>query len=546
MDPSSTVPGRFDAAAIGNPDQLISFPSENEQTTYGELRETSRRMAGALLAAGARRGGVVGVLSPNTTAFLQGVLAAGRIGAAACPLPLPMGLRDLDGYVRRTQRIADIAGMTHLVTVPKLRPLAEQLAGPLVLDAATLAEHSELAPETVARPGDLAVLQFTSGSTAEPKGVRLTHANVLSCTDSITRAIDITSVDGWGSWLPLFHDMGLFGTVTGLFNGIPINIWSPVTFVKSPGGWLTEFLRTRATICAMPNFGYDYLLSTVSAERVAELDMSHWRVAFNGAESVSVHAVRDFLMHFAPAGFRAAAMIPAYGMAEATLVATLPPLGRPPVYQWVDRAALAIQGKAVMVGEQDLGARGVVGLGQAVPGMRVRVGDPERDEVLGDGQVGEIQVTGAAVTTGYLGRTDGPFTMDGWLRTGDLGYLHDGELYFTGRCKEMITVRGENVYPLDVEAVAQHLPGVYKGRCVAFALTEDGEPEQIVLCVETRLKDPAERAQLTKDIAARCTAELGLSQLNVQLVAPRTIPRTTSGKLQRLGMREKLMTEARQ
>lgn len=546
MNPSSTVPGRFDAAATANPDQRIAFPSEHEQTTYGELRETSSRMAGALRAAGARRGDVVGVLSPNTTAFLQGVLAAGRIGAAACPLPLPMGLRDLDGYVRRTQRIVDVAGMTHLVTVPKLRPLADRLTGPLVLDAATLAAHPEPVTETVALPGDLAVLQFTSGSTSEPKGVRLTHANVLSCTESITTAIDITGVDGWGSWLPLFHDMGLFGTFTGLCNGIPINVWSPVTFVKSPGGWLNEFLRTGATICAMPNFGYDYLLSTVSTERVAELDMSHWRVAFNGAESISVRALRDFLAHFAPAGFRAEAMTPAYGLAEATLVATLPPLGRPPVHQWVDRAALATQGKAVPLGEHDSGVRGVVGLGRAVPGMRVRVGDPAREEVLGDGQVGEIQVTGAAVTSGYLGRADGPFTADGWLRTGDLGYLDSGELYFTGRSKEMITVRGENVYPLDVETVAQRLPGVYKGRCVAFALAEDDEPEQIVLCVETRLKDPAERAQLVKDIETRCTAEVGLSQLNVRLVAPRTIPRTTSGKLQRLGMREKLMTEARQ
>jgi acyl-CoA synthetase (AMP-forming)/AMP-acid ligase II len=531
-----TLPERFDEAASRKPSQVISFPSEHEGLTYGELQETSRRMAAGLAAAGACEGDTIGVLSPNAAAFLQGVLAAGRLGATACPLPLPMGMRDLEGYVRRTQSIVDTSGMSHLVTVPKLRPVTDHLTGPRVLDAASLVEHDDVTRPVAATSAQTAILQFTSGSTAAPKGVVLTHANVLSCAESITAAIEITDRDAWGSWLPLFHDMGLFGTVTGLFNGIPINVWSPVTFVKSPAGWLNQFLATGATICAMPNFGYDHLVAAVPADR--ELDMAHWRVAFNGAESISAYSVRAFLEHFAAAGFRPEAMTPAYGMAEATLVATLPPLDRPPVYDWVDRTTLATHGKALSVPESAPAARGVVGLGQAVPGMRVRIGDD-----LPDGQVGEIQVTGAAVTSGYLGQSQRPFTADGWLRTGDLGYLRDGELYFTGRSKEMITVHGENVYPLDVESVAHRVPGVYKGRCVAFALTEDVEHEQIVLCAETRLREQDERDRLEKEILALCTAELGLSRLTVRLVAPRTIPRTTSGKLQRLGMRERYRTE---
>lgn len=525
-----TLPQRFDEAASRNPDQTISFPNEGERLTYRELADTSRRMAGGLAAAGADEGSTIGVLSPNGMAFLQGVLAAGRLGAAACPLPLPMGMRDLEGYIRRTQAIVDSSDMTHLVTVPKLKPVTDHLAGPKVFDAAELVEH-EPRPACAANVRDTAVLQFTSGSTAAPKGVVLTHANVLSCADSITEAIRITGRDSWGSWLPLFHDMGLFGTVTGLLNGIPITVWSPATFVKSPAGWLTEFLATAATICAMPNFGYDYLVATVPAER--ELDMAHWRVAFNGAESISVHSVRAFLDRFARAGFRPEAMTPAYGMAEATLVATLPPLDRPPVYDWVDRTSLSRKGKALPAGESEPGARGVVGLGSAVPGMRVRIagGAP-------DGEVGEIEVTGAAVTSGYLGQAEGPFTADGWLRTGDLGYLRDEELYFTGRSKEMITVRGENVYPLDVETVAQAVDGIYKERCVAFV-----DAERIVLCAETRLANEDERRRLAKEITARCTSELGLPELTVHLVPPRTIPRTTSGKLQRLAMRERYRTE---
>lgn len=525
----STLPSRFDAAVAGNPDQVISFPGEGEHLRYAELSDASRRMAAGLAAAGAREGDVIGILCPNSPAFLQGILAAGRIGAAACPLPLPMGMRDLAGYLRRTQAIVDSAHVTYLVTVPKLRAVTSGLSGPRVFDAPSLAEHDH-ARLGGASPGHTAILQFTSGSTAAPKGVVLTHANVISCADSIKEAIKITEADSWGSWLPLFHDMGLFGTVTGLFNGIPINVWSPVTFVKSPAGWLTEFLQTGATICAMPNFGYDYLLATVPEDR--ELDMAHWRIAFNGAETISVHSIRAFLDRFARAGFRPEAMTPAYGLAEATLVATLPPLDRPPVFEWVDRSTLAASGKALPV-EEGPSARGIVGLGRPVPGMRVRIAGG-----VPDGEAGEIEVSGAAVTSGYLGPSDGPRTEGGWLRTGDLGYLRDGELYFTGRSKEMITVRGENVYPIDVETTAQVVAGVYKGRCVAFA-----DDERIVLCVETVLRADEDRQRLVADIVSRCAAELGLSGLVVKLVPARAIPRTTSGKLQRLGMRDRYQTQ---
>ena len=519
-----TIPERFHEAAARNPDQIVCFPSEGERLTYRELAETSRRMAAALLAAGAGEGDAVGVLSPNSAAFLQGVLAAGWIGAAACPLPLPMGMRDIEGYARRLQSIMDTARMTHLVAGPKMSVVTQHLAGLTVLDAGEAAGHDP-APLRGGGLDHTAILQFTSGSTADPKGVVLTHSNVLSCADSITEAIQLSGADGWGSWLPLFHDMGLFGTLTGLFTGIPVHVWSPITFVKSPAAWLTEFLATRATICAMPNFGYDYLLTAVPEDR--ELDMAHWRVAFNGAESISVDSVRAFLDRFGRGGFRPQAMTPAFGMAEATLVATLSPLERAPVFEWVDRAVLSASGKAVAA--EGPGARGIVGLGRAVPGMRLRIAGG-----VPDGQVGEIELTGAAVTSGYLGAAEGPFTDDGWLRTGDLGYLRGGELFFTGRSKEMITVRGENVYPLDVETVAQRVTGVYKRRCVAFV--DEG---RIVVCAETVRRDPGERQQLIAEIGARCTAELGLSDLVVQLVPARTIPRTTSGKLQRLAMRDR-------
>ena len=540
----------FDEAAARNPGQTLSFPSENERLSYAELADSSRRMAAALLADGATEGDTIGILCPNGAAFLQGVLAASRIGAAACPLPLPIVLRDIEGYLRRTQRIMDTAGLSHVVTVPAMHAVTDHLTGPRAHDAAGLIAAGGPGPLPRPGTGHPAVIQFTSGSTFAPKGVVLSHANVLSCADSITSAIAIGPGDGWGSWLPLFHDMGLFGTLTGLFNGLPVTVWSPTAFVRSPARWLKEFLRTPSTINAMPNFGFDHLVEAVPAEEVPSLDMSRWRVAFNGAESITPVSIRDFLGHFAPAGFRPAAMTPAFGMAEATLLITLPPPEREPVVDWVDRAALADNRTAVPLPEGAPGARGIVALGQAAPGMSFRVvaqgvqDFPDTARVLPDGMVGEIQVRGTSVTSGYLGGLDDPFTADGWLRTGDLGYRRDGELYFTGRSKEMITVRGANIYPLDIESVARTVPGLYKGRCVAFALTEDSEHEQIVLCAETRLTDAAERDRLSREILARCTSVLGLPELNVQLVAARSIPRTTSGKLQRLGMRDHLIAKA--
>ncbi|WP_181782999.1 AMP-binding protein, partial [Pseudonocardia pini] len=359
-------------------------------------------------------------------------------------------------------------------------------------------------------PASPAVLQFTSGSTADPKGVVLSHSNVLACAESITEAIALGPADAHASWLPLFHDMGLFGTLTGIFTGIPVNLWNPTAFVKDPARWLAEFAATRSTISTMPNFAFDALLDTPPQD----LDLSAWRVCFNGAETIRAESLSAFAERFRHNGFRAEAMTPGYGMAEATLVATLPPLGRAPVVESVDRDALAR-------GELAAGTKEVVGLGRAVPGMEIRIAD---------GPVGEIQLRGAAVTSGYL-RGPQPFTDDGWLRTGDLGWLRAGELFFAGRAKEMITVRGVNTYPADVEAEVSGVPGVRRGRCVALSRLEPHE--HVAVVVETALP-AAEHDALRDAIAARVRRALGLSALTVHLTTPDSLPRTTSGKLRRL------------
>lgn len=511
-----TLHERFDAVARTCPDQVIRFHTERASLTYAELADASARMAAGLAAHGAGPGDAIGVLAPNGPEFLQAVFAASRLGAAVCPLPLPAGLRDLAEYGGRTAGIVAAAGMRLLVLSTRLRRMLGVRAagwGATVLDPAELCAGDPAHVRPV-DPGSTAVLQFTSGSTSSPKGVVLTHANVLACTESITEAIGLGAADTHASWLPLFHDMGLFGTLTGLVTGIPVHLWNPTDFVKDPGRWLTAFATTRSTISTMPNFAFDALLDVDPRG----LDLSAWRVCFNGAEIIQPDSVAAFAERFAPAGFRSEAMTPGYGMAEATLVATLPPLGRAPVVDHVDRDELA-RGRAVP------GDKGVVGLGRSVPGMAVRIaGKPP------DGTVGEIQLRGPAVTSGYLAGPR-PVTDDGWLRTGDLGYMRAGELFFAGRSKEMITVRGVNTYPADVEAEVAAVPGVRRGRCVALSRPEPHE--HIAVVAETALPE-AQHDALRHTIAAQVHRALGLSALTVHLTAPDSLPRTTSGKLRRL------------
>lgn len=552
-DPRRTTPmtlhAALDLVAAATPAQTVHFPDEGEDLTVAELAARSRCAAAVLADRGVAAGATVGLLSPNAPEFLVGLFGIVRAGAAAAPLALPMG-PDLADWAIRLRASVAAAGIRHVVVsgriAERLAPALAQLGGVEVLHHAELDRGTDRAPAGEVPVEGAAIVQFTSGSTARPKGVVLTHANVWHCARSITGAIALDRTDVHGSWLPLFHDMGLFGALTGLFRGIPLHLWSPVGFVRRPERWLAEFARCRATIATMPNFGYDTLVAAVGADRAAELDLSAWRVAFNGAEAVSADALEAFLARFAPAGFRPGAMVPAYGMAEATLVATLPPPGRAPVLEHVDRDRLVVEGRAIPVDPDGPGARALVGLGRAVADMAVRTARRDGTGGLGaDGEVGEIQLRGAMVTSGYLGGEAGPqlFTADGWLRSGDLGYLRDGELFFTGRIKEMITVAGRNLHAADVEDVVREVSGVHRGRCVAVGGSRPDGGEVVDLVVETTATGEAADA-LTRHLRERAVAALGALPLSVHLVAPRSIPRTTSGKVRRLDVRARLRAAA--
>ncbi|MBF6134880.1 AMP-binding protein [Nocardia otitidiscaviarum] len=551
-----TLPGRFAGIATDHPRVSATFWSSAERITYAELDRRARVAATELIRRGLRRGEPVGILSPNAPEFLIALFAVTAAGGAAAPLPLPAGIRHARGYPEKLAAISAAAGMRTILISPRLAELVPLVGTALdveFLDATALYERD--LPENSVLPGasglpgesglptdlgpdDLAIVQFTSGSTALPKGVRLTHANVLSGLAAIRSGIDLSLDDQGGFWLPLFHDMGLFGTLSAILRGIPAHIWSPLAFVKDPARWLREFAASGTTITAMPNFGYEALLAAVPPERVAEYDLSRWRIAFNGAEPISHAVVTRFCERFAPAGFRESTMFGVYGMAEATLAVTFPPLGRTPVFEWVDRELLSDAAVAHTVSPEQADARAVAGVGAPVAEMEIRIVATDSGIDLPDGWVGEILIRGAAVTDGYL--VVDPESVadrweDGWLRTGDLGYRRAGELFVTGRCKDMITVRGVNYYAQDVEAAVRDLDGVYQGRCTA-AVDPDGD-DVIALIAESEYTG-ATADSLADAIRARITADLGLAAVRVHLVAPRTIPRTSSGKLQRLAARD--------
>jgi acyl-CoA synthetase (AMP-forming)/AMP-acid ligase II len=345
-----------------------------------------------------------------------------------------------------------------------------------------------------------------------------------------------TSQDLCWLWLPLFHDMGLVSALTGIAVGYEQHLWPASAFIRRPERWFAQFAATRATIYVGPNFSYEYLLASVGDALLNEIDLSRWRIAFNGAELIDGRVMLRFIERFGRAGFRAESMFPVYGLAEATLAVTFPALGSPPVLHWVDRDVLARERRVHRLTPDHSRARGVVSVGHPVFRHEVRIADDHGGAVLPEGRVGEIHVRGPAVMRAYHrapAQTRAAF-CDGWLRTGDLGYLEEGQLFVVGRLKEVLVVRGLKYHPEDVEAVVRELPGIYRQRCVAFPDTGDGI-EGIGLAVETSVSRADARAALAAAISARIGAELGVGDCRVYLVAPRSILRTSSGKYRRLG-----------
>ena len=552
MPPEMNLTSLLQEATRRHAEKCFHFPALDRSLTYGALGHEALRVAQALRARGIQAGERVGLLfstSPEALLAFFGVLSA---SAVAVPLPQPTPSSALAAYASRLAHILRDGHIRYVLVGDEFEAHAGFLleasglgviplqVGKLLEEAGPLAPARPVPPE----PSQLALVQYTSGSTSEPKGVALTHANLLAGVRAISAGIRLTSDDVNGQWLPLHHDMGLIGMLAGTLAGVTHHLWPPASFIRSPGRWLCEFARRRATAYAGPDFSYASMLAKVSGEELRELDLSAWRVAFNGADMIDPACVEGFLRRFGPAGFAPSAMFPVYGLAEATLAVTFPRLGSVPVIEWADRESLANDGQVRNVPRGDARARGIVSVGAPVLGHALRITRPG-DEPLGPHQVGEIQVCGPAVMGAYLGLTpeESGITPDGWLRTGDLGYLSRGRLFITGRKKELIIVRGAKYYPQDVEAVVSRLPGIYKRKAIAFA--DDSVPRgRMVVLAEVADPPPAPGEAIAASIREAVASEAGVRELAVYLLRPRSLARTTSGKYQRLLMRERLRTGA--
>ncbi len=546
---------------------LITEDSDGEERsltlTFGELYAAGQRCAAELARRGVPAGGRVALMLPTSRAFF--VSYAGILLAGAIPVPIypPFRADRIEEYAARQSAILNNAEVCLLLTFRRaeavaklLRPRVHSLTD--VADAEKLIEAADKArpPSPGALPlhltgsrarkgSDLALLQFTSGSTGDPKGVMLTHANLLANMRAIGEAVQLGPEDVGVSWLPLYHDMGLIGAwLTLLHFGVPLVVMSPLAFLTRPERWLQAFHKHRGTISAAPNFAYELCVRKIAEKDIKGVDLSSWRAALNGAEPVNPETLERFANRFASHGFRRESQLPVYGLAEAALAVTVPPLGRGPLIDRVERDTFASQGRAVPAAPEDASAVAFVSSGQPLPQHEVRIVDDSGREVS-DRTEGFLWFRGPSATSGYYRNAAateallpvGPANGEGeyaWVNSGDRAYRADGEIYVTGRVKDIIIKGGRNLYPHEVEELAAHAEGIRKGCIVAFGLTDEATgTEKLVVVAETRERDTARRGVIASSITELVSQGLGLPPDRVELIPPGSIPKTSSGKLRR-------------
>jgi fatty-acyl-CoA synthase len=535
------------------PDRIQVFLREDDgrehPIRYARLWQEAAAVSAALRDAGIGQGETVALLLRTEAAFFPVFFGTLLAGAVPVPLYPPVRADQIEDYARRQAAILRNAEARVLVTFAEasrlaalLKPLAPSLervvtAGDLLARGAWAASLGAVVPAV--SPDALALIQYTSGSTGTPRGVALSHANLLANMRAFGRALDVRPDDVGVSWLPLYHDMGLIGMWLGaLYHGIPVVIMSPLAFLTRPSRWLHAIATHGGTLSAAPNFAYDLCARRIPDAEIAGLDLRSWRAAMNGAEPVSAETIVRFTERFARVGFRPEAMCPVYGLAETSLCLTVPDLGTRPRLDRIARDPFQ-QARLVRPAAPGEPAVTFVGCGRPVPTSEVRIVDAE-GRVVGERVEGRIQFRGPSATRGYYRNPEATAELfqHGWLDTGDLGYWADGYLYITGRRKDIIIAGGRNIYPQEVEEAAADVPGVRRGSVAAFGSYDAGTgTERLVVVVETRERDPDARARIRSEVAGRIADLAGVTP-EVVIAEPGTIPKTSSGKIRRSATRD--------
>ena len=533
-----------------HPDRIhMHFYGEDDEPlpiTFRELREPARDIAAGLQAAGLEPGETVAIMLPTCIEYFHCFLGILMAGGIPVPIYPPMRLSQMEDHVRRHAQILINARASILITFDQVKPVAMLLRSQVEsLKRIVTTEEilgSETPPHLVQlNEDDIAFLQYTSGSTGNPKGVVLTHRNILANIRSMDMALATGPNDVFVSWLPLYHDMGLIGAWMGsLYVGFTLVLMSPLAFLARPGRWLRAIHRHRGTISGGPNFAFELCLSRVDDEEIEGLDLSAWRVAFNGAEPVSADTLRRFHQRFAGYGLSASAIAPCYGLAEVTLGLSFTPPGRGLLTDRIQRETLASDGHAAPAEKTDGNALEVVACGQPMAGYQARVVDADGRE-LPERHQGRLQFKGPSTTSGYYRNPEATQALfDGdWLESGDLAYITGGDIYVTSREKDMIIRAGRNIYPYELEESVGDLPPIRKGCVAMFGSTDSrSQTEKLIVVAETRETDNTTRSRLQQQITDLSIAVIGMPPDDIVLAPPRSVLKTSSGKIRRSATRD--------
>lgn len=543
MDHLITLPQALERAAkrTGFGYTFVHDDLREEEHTWESLLHRAKEIAVALRERGMKKGDHVALVLPEAGEFVPTFLGVVQGGGVPVPLYPPMGVGQLGGYLDHCKHIVGASRAGLMITNRQIRAVL----GTLHDHAPTLREmllYADLIGDAglFRDPGltadDPCFIQFTSGSTSKPKGVVVTHGNLAHNAWAVMReGLDSNDEDRGVSWLPLFHDMGLIGFVIApIHHRVPVTFMSPMTFLKRPATWLEILSKHRGTITYGPNFSYAITAKRVRDRDLEGLDLSCVRVAGCGAEPIQADTLRAFADRFARIGFTERAFVPSYGMAEYTLAIAF---SRGVPTDRVRAEALWSEGvaRAAEEGDDPSEIVEIVGCGPAFSNHGIRIVDTETREVLPERRVGEIEVSGPSVMQGYFEmpeKTRETVDQEGWLRTGDLGYLVNGEIYICGRAKDVIIVNGKNNYPQDLEWAGSEVEGVRTGNVIAFPSHKEGlGREAVVVVAESKVSEG--RDALASEIKTQIAKATGLTVDEVVVVDAGTIPKTSSGKLQR-------------
>jgi 1-acyl-sn-glycerol-3-phosphate acyltransferase len=552
-DTAQTLPEVLEWHVGRQPDRvhvLLHDERQDVPISYRALHDAARAIATGLGAHGLRPRQTVALMLPTGQDYLASFFGVMLAGGIPVPIYPPARLAGIEDHLKRHAGILANAEAAMIVTVDAGKPVAAMLQAAVPTLAAIVtpddlraAARRRPMPPPGYRPqqSDIAFLQYTSGSTGAPKGVMLTHANLLANIRALAQSAQAGPADRFASWLPLYHDMGLIGAWFGsLYLGMPLALMSPLAFLARPALWLETISRHRATMSAAPNFAYELCTRHVSDEVLGRLDLSSWRLALNGAEPVSPGTLAAFAERFARCGLRKEALTPVYGLAESSVGLAFPPPGRGPRIDLILREPFLRERVAVPAPGDRGETLPVTCCGRPLPGHEIRIVD-EAGAELPERHVGRLEFRGPSATSGYYRNPEATrgLLRDGWLDSGDHAYMADGEVFPAGRVKDLIKRGGRNLYPYDLEDAVGKVPGIRKG-CVAVFGSPDPATgsERLVVVAETRAAAPDERERLRRALNDTAIDVIGMPPDDVVLVPPHSVLKTSSGKIRRLASRE--------